>query len=30
MTQALSSYAPLEGIQVAVTRRTFAGEPEQG
>ncbi|ATL25457.1 amidohydrolase [Streptomyces formicae] len=26
----VSSHVPLEGIQVAVTRRTFAGEPEAG
>ncbi|MEU5779015.1 amidohydrolase [Streptomyces venezuelae] len=26
----VSSHVPLEGIQVAVTRRTFTGEPAQG
>lgn len=26
----VSSHIPLEGIQVAVTRRTFTGEPEEG
>ncbi|MGH4035053.1 amidohydrolase [Actinomycetota bacterium Odt1-20B] len=26
----VSSHVPLEGIQVAVTRRTFAGEPKAG